>query len=50
MDLTPRQLLRWHLDAGADEAIGERPIDRYAASREAEAPPPAPPAASPAPA
>ena len=43
MALTPRQLLRWHLDAGADEAIGERPIDRYAASRPAEAPAPASP-------
>ena len=42
--LTPRQLLRWHLDAGADEAIGEHALDRYAGTREAEAPPPAPPA------
>lgn len=24
-------LLRWHLDAGVDETIGETPIDRYAA-------------------
>ncbi len=49
MALTPRQLLRWHLDAGADEAIGERALDRYAAPREAEAPP-APPPEPPAPA
>ncbi len=42
MPLTPRQLLRWHLDAGADEAIGERALDRYAAAREAGAPPSAP--------
>ncbi len=48
MALTPRQLLRWHLDAGADEAIGERALDRYAAPREAEAPP-APPPEPPAP-
>ncbi len=29
--LTPEQILRWHIEAGADEAIGERPIDRLAA-------------------
>lgn len=29
--LTPEQILRWHIEAGADEAIGERPIDRFAA-------------------
>ncbi|HEY1721875.1 MAG TPA: uracil-DNA glycosylase [Magnetospirillaceae bacterium] len=28
--LTPEQILRWHIEAGADEAIGERPIDRFA--------------------
>ena len=53
MTLTPRQLLRWHVDAGADEAIGERALDRYAAAREAKATapvPPTPPAAPPAPA
>ncbi len=33
--LTPEQILRWHIEAGADEAIGERPVDRFAA------PPPA---------
>jgi DNA polymerase len=54
MILTPSQLLRWHLDAGVDEAIGESAIDRYAAPRpdEASAPEPAPEpsAQSPAPA
>ena len=25
----PEALLRWYLDAGVDEAIGERPVDRY---------------------
>ena len=50
MTLTPRQLLRWHLDAGADEAIGEHAIDRYAAPRPTEAPAsPAPSASPPAP-
>jgi DNA polymerase len=42
MILTPSQLLRWHLDAGVDEAIGERAIDRYAAPRPDEAPAPEP--------
>ncbi|MCH9000431.1 MAG: uracil-DNA glycosylase, partial [Proteobacteria bacterium] len=46
--------LQWLIDAGADEAIGETPIDRLAApaARRAEPPPaePAPrPAANPAP-
>lgn len=30
-----QQLLRWYGDAGVDEAVGERPIDRYAAVAEA---------------
>jgi DNA polymerase len=30
--LTPGQLLRWHVEAGADEAIGETPLDRFAAA------------------
>jgi len=34
-------LLRWYVDNGVDEAIGEEPIDRFAA------PPPAPAAAAP---
>lgn len=29
--LTPRHVLEWHLAAGVDEAIGEVPIDRFAA-------------------
>jgi len=28
--MSPDQILRWYLDAGADEAIGEQPLDRYA--------------------
>lgn len=36
-----RALLRWQIDAGADEAIGEIPVNRYAAS--ATEPPPAEP-------
>jgi DNA polymerase len=27
--LSPEQILRWHIDAGADEATGERPVDRF---------------------
>ncbi|MCZ6861118.1 MAG: uracil-DNA glycosylase [Alphaproteobacteria bacterium] len=35
--------LRWQVEAGADEAVGELPIDRYAAARAAKpAPTPAP--------
>lgn len=30
--LHPVEVLRWYLDAGVDEAIGESPVDRYAAS------------------
>ena len=29
--LSAEQSLRWHIEAGADEAIGETPIDRFAA-------------------
>ena len=36
---TARTLLRWHVEMGADEAIAEQPVDRYALSA---APPPAP--------
>jgi len=42
--------LRWQIDAGADEAIGERPVDRTAAPAEAAAMlarPPAPKAPAP---
>jgi len=28
--MSPQQLLRWYLDAGVDETIGEEPLDRYA--------------------
>ncbi len=28
--LNPEHILRWHVEAGADEAIGEHPIDRFA--------------------
>ena len=44
-------LLRWQIEAGADEAIGETPLDRFAASAPAaqEAGPPAKPVAGSAP-
>lgn len=54
-------LLRWYLDAGVDEAIGEAPVNRYelcesiadlpapAPSRPAPPPPPQPPQAAPLP-
>lgn len=32
LDLSPDHLLRWYLDAGVDETIGETPVDRFAAS------------------
>lgn len=57
MDVHPEQALRWLVDMGADEAIGESPVDRFAVvPRAAEtvapaetrrAPPPARPAAPP---
>lgn len=34
-DLNPYDILRWYLDAGVDETMGEEPVDRYAASRRA---------------
>lgn len=33
--LHPADALRWYLDAGVDETIGEVPVDRYAVSAEA---------------
>ena len=36
LDISPLDLLRWYVDAGADEVIGEVPVDRFAA------PPPSP--------
>lgn len=48
MDLARAQL-RWLVELGADEAIGEAAVDRYAAPAEAPArPPPAAPPAAPA--
>ncbi len=35
-------LLRWQMELGADEAIGEAPVNRYAAAETAPPPPPAP--------
>lgn len=32
LDLSPDDLLRWYLDAGVDECIGDVPVDRFAAS------------------
>lgn len=34
--MSPQQLLRWYLDAGVDEAIGEEPLDRYLLSSQAQ--------------
>lgn len=32
LDLSPDQLLRWYMDSGVDETIGETPQDRFALS------------------
>ncbi|MDO8607814.1 MAG: uracil-DNA glycosylase [Phaeospirillum sp.] len=32
----PHDILRWYLDAGVDETIGETPVDRYAVSQRAQ--------------
>lgn len=48
LDLSPDQLLRWYLDAGVDEAIGNVPVNRFAAP--VAAPIAAPVAAGPSPA
>jgi DNA polymerase len=37
-DLSPRQLLDFYLEAGADAAVGEAPVDRFAAPEPAAAP------------
>ncbi|MCH7711691.1 MAG: uracil-DNA glycosylase, partial [Proteobacteria bacterium] len=42
-------LLRWQIEAGADEAIGETPLDRFAASAPATAAPAPGPRAKPVP-
>ena len=50
MELAPYDILRWHVEAGADEAIGEVPVDRFATSAKPAAAPPLPsprPAAEP---
>ncbi|MBR9973080.1 uracil-DNA glycosylase [Magnetospirillum sulfuroxidans] len=39
LDHSPFDLLRWYMDAGADEAIGEIPVDRFAMAAK---PPPQP--------
>jgi uracil-DNA glycosylase family 4 len=39
----PEAALLWTIEAGADEAVGDAPVDRYAASADALAPPPAAP-------
>lgn len=48
-----RALLQWQVELGADEAIGDGPVNRYdvpaTPPRQAKAPPPAPPAAATAP-
>lgn len=38
LDLSPIDLLRWYLESGADEAIGEMPVDRFVASAKPAAP------------
>lgn len=35
--LHPAEVLKWYLDAGVDEAMGEQPVDRYALLQEAQA-------------
>ncbi|NFV78668.1 uracil-DNA glycosylase [Magnetospirillum aberrantis] len=46
LDQSLEQLLRWYVDAGADEAVGETPVDRFALSAR-PAPKPAPQPAAP---
>ena len=47
LDLLPLDLLRWYLDAGVDEAVGTRAVDRFAASAKPASPPSPPPQAMP---
>ncbi len=48
--MDPREQLRWQVEAGADEAIANQPIDRYAAARARAKPAPVPqPAKAPPP-
>jgi uracil-DNA glycosylase len=44
------RLLEWQIASGADEAIGDQPVDRYAVSARSSSPEPARPAKTPAPA
>jgi len=30
VELSPKEVLAWHIEAGADEAIGDEPVDRFA--------------------
>jgi len=39
LELALDDLLRWYLDAGVDETVGEVPVDRFAASTRPAAPP-----------
>ncbi len=36
--LSPSEILQWYLDAGVDEAIGEKPVDRFRAPPPPQAP------------
>jgi len=44
-EMSSIEALRWHIMAGADEAIGDEPVDRFAASAKALSERPAPPLA-----
>src|SRR5579862_8612200 len=37
-ELTAEQILRWYVDAGVDETVGELPVDRFSASSAPAAP------------
>lgn len=50
LDQSLDQLLRWYMDAGVDEAIGEVALDRFALSAKPAAPKPVSPAPAPGPA
>lgn len=46
LDLAPDAVLRWYVEAGVDETVGDVPVDRFAAAtRPADAAPPPPPPA-----
>jgi uracil-DNA glycosylase family 4 len=45
LDLDPLAALRWQVEAGADEAIAETPVDRFASSKAAKPDPATAPAA-----